>query len=137
MMPRRIFQARGRSPQSSNGSIWKDCVRESYVTPNYDRSSAWTISNNLLPYFRFAVVIVSFAIAHTKESITAKEIITYHINTSRHTISQHYQNIMDSITPPMGPVTTLVLAFMVISLICKVAREKIELFLHSNIKYQN
>jgi len=36
----------------------------------------------------------------------------------------------------MGPVTTLVVAFMVFSFVMKYAWEKIELFLHSNVKYR-
>ena len=35
----------------------------------------------------------------------------------------------------MGPVATLVLAFIAISLLVKFAREKVEFFLHSNFKY--
>lgn len=36
----------------------------------------------------------------------------------------------------LGPVATLILAFATISLVAKLAREKIELFLHSNYKYR-
>lgn len=36
----------------------------------------------------------------------------------------------------MGPVTTLVVAFMVLSFVMKYAWEKIELFRHSNVKYR-
>ncbi|KAL7466872.1 hypothetical protein ACHAXS_007147 [Conticribra weissflogii] len=36
----------------------------------------------------------------------------------------------------MGPVTTLVAAFMIFSFVMKYAWEKIELFLHSNVKYR-